>query len=189
MSMTTTATPPTNDDAKGTPPRPRRTAPTLDGGEARERAHRRHRHRCRHHLRLAQHAALARLIEVGEVWAPDLEHLPAAPSGSRTFIGTGFRDLSRRRLIRPAGSPITTTTGGRHAPYLNRWALAVPASDAVAWMALNPIPDPVEDDDQADGDLAGNANEDARRDGHPDRASGCDANIITDHTGDATDAK
>jgi hypothetical protein len=193
MSMTTasppTASPHANDDAKGTPPpRPGRKAPTLDGGEARERGHRAHRRRCRHHLRLAQHAILARLIEVDEAWAPDFEHLPAASSGSRTFVGTAFGDLSRSRLIRTVGPPVTTTIGGRHAHYLHRWALAVDASVALAWMQANPVPDPVEDgDDQADGDLA-TSNKDARRDGHPDRASGCDATITTNQHEDTTDA-
>jgi hypothetical protein len=138
-------------------------------------------------MRLAQHAFIARLIEVDAAWAPDFDHLPPASSGSRTYIGTAIRDLSRQRIIRTVGPPDTTTRGGRHSHFLHHWTLAVPASVALAWMQANPVPDPVDDDDQADGDLA-HSNEDARRDGHPDRASGCDANITTDQHEDTTDA-
>jgi hypothetical protein len=137
--------------AKRTPARRK----PLDGAAARERGHDKHRRRCRPDMTRAQHAIIDRLIAVGEAWAPDFDDvLPAAESGSRTYIGTAFLDLRRAGIVRTVGGPVPTTERGRHAPYLHRWRLAVAAADAERFKASRPIPpDEPADQDTDDGTI------------------------------------
>src|SRR5262245_40215304 len=90
----------TADEAKGTP------QCRVDGAASRADAHRRHRHHCRRDTRAAQHVILARLMQVGEVAAPDFDDLPPASTGSRTYLGTAFLDLRRAGLIGTVGGPV-----------------------------------------------------------------------------------
>jgi hypothetical protein len=98
------AAPTAADTAKGNP-RPDRD----DGAAARERGHDKHRRRCRRDMRVAAHAIIDRLLTAGSLMATDLDDLPPAPSGSRTYIGTAFLDLRRNGVIRTAGPPVPTT--------------------------------------------------------------------------------
>src|SRR4051812_41611474 len=94
---------PTADEAKGTPRN------RTDGAASREDAHRRHHRYCRRDTRAAQHAILAKLMQVGDVSAPDFDDLPPASTGSRAYLGTAFLDLRREGLIRTAGGPVVVT--------------------------------------------------------------------------------
>ncbi|WP_165249239.1 hypothetical protein [Paludisphaera soli] len=115
-------------------------------------------------MRIAAHAIIDRLLTVGVCTATDLDDLPPAESGSRTYVGTAFLDLRRAGVIRTDGPPVPTTVGGRHSPFLFRWRLVSDAAAALAYKAAFPIPT------EADVDDAEPTNEDARRDGTPGRA-------------------
>ena len=133
---------PTADEAKGTPRR------RTDGAVFREDAHRRHRQHCRRDTRAAQHAILAKLLQVGDVAAPDFDDLPPASTGSRTYVGTAFLDLRRAGLIRTFGGPVAVNVGGRHSSYVHRWRLVADADEVAAWLDSHPIPDDTESEDE-----------------------------------------
>lgn len=166
------------DTANGTPD------PDRDGAAARERGHDKHRRRCRRDMRVAAHAIIDRLLTAGSCVATDLDDLPPAPSGSRTYIGTAFLDLRRNGVIRTAGPPEPTTAGGRHAAYLHRWILATDAAAALAYKLANPIP-PVEAGDAPTLD-DNPANGTARPGPSPRRADGSESDCPL---GDATHAE
>jgi hypothetical protein len=113
-----------------------------NGGDLREDGHRKHSGRCKRDRVIAQHTIIDRCLAVGEVSAIDFDDvLPPAPSGSRTYVGTAFTDLSRAGIIRPADL-FVTTAGRRHSQLLRRWRLAVDAAAAERHKAGNPIPEP-----------------------------------------------
>ena len=114
----------------------------LDGADLREDGHRKQRGRCKRDRVIARHAIIDRCLAVGEVSAIDLDDiLPPVPSGSRTYVGTAFSDLSRAGIIQPAGL-FVTTAGRRHSQFLRRWRLAVDAAAAERHKGDNPIPEP-----------------------------------------------
>jgi hypothetical protein len=143
LNAETSRQPTDDDEAKGT--RQRRN----DGKRSRENAHRRHRRHCRRETRTAQHVILAKLLQVGNVAAPDFDDLPPVPSGTRTYVGTAVLDFRRAGLIRTVGGPIAFTSGGRHSNYLHRRQLVVDADGVTAWMDRHPVPD--DEDSKTDG--------------------------------------
>jgi hypothetical protein len=108
------------------------------GKRAREEGHEKHRVHLRPlHLR-AQHAIINHALIHGTVSVENLDGvLPAAPSGSRSYIGTAFADLCRAKVISRVNLR-QVTARGRHSHWLFNWRLTSPDKGR-DWLAKHPL--------------------------------------------------